>query len=42
MMIPGGVRGVQSSLWYWELGNVLSSVCARMDVLSAMLLSHRV
>ena len=42
VLVPGGLRGLHGTQWYREMVNVLSSMCTRMDVLSSMLLVHRV
>jgi NADH:ubiquinone oxidoreductase subunit D len=42
MIVPGGVRGQHTSHWYHEVIAVLSTMCTRVDVLSAVLLGHRV
>jgi len=41
-MIPGGMRGVHTSHWYNEMVDIICGTCSRMDILSSMLLSHRV
>lgn len=41
-MMPGGMRGVHTSHWYGELVDIVCGTCSRIDILSSMLLSHRV